>query len=65
MKLAEVYKVIKEMDSSILGGGTPTDTLNTADTFAPGDNRIPAVLGKIQRRIGGNRKKRKSKKLKR
>lgn len=65
MKLSEVYKILKEMDSSILGGGMPTDTLNTADTFAPGDNRIPAVLGKVQRRIGGDKKKKKRKKTRR
>lgn len=64
MKLSEVYKILREMDSSILGGGMPTDTLNTADTFAPGDYRTPAVLGKVQRRIGGRRKRR-TKKVKR
>ena len=48
----EDYCAAKEEDemTSEIMGGTPSDTLNGDDDYAPGDNRLFSVLGKIQKR---------------
>lgn len=45
-------------------GGAFGDTANisqSSDAYAPGDARVPKVLGTVQRRVGLSRKKRKKK----
>ena len=64
-KLADIYtnKILVEdmTDNGVLGGGSGDQELENEDEFAPGDNRIPFVMG-IQSRKGPVKKK-KSKKL--
>lgn len=67
-KIAEIYenKVLIEMDVGSVVGGTPTSggNLENADEYAPNDNRIPYVMGRIQSRTGKVGKKlKKGKKL--
>lgn len=63
MKLEKLYKLIKETDSSVLGGAAVSDLLGTSDGFATGDYRLPKVIGGIQRRIPARKKKKKLRKL--
>ena len=66
------FKVLKE--DNIAGGGGSLGTgsgfdpskgdIDSADWYAPGDARVPKVLGKVQTRKGtaGGKKKKKKKK---
>jgi hypothetical protein len=53
-KLSKLYeeKVLVEMDVDSVMGGAPTSggSLENADDYAPGDTRVPKVLGTIQTR---------------
>ena len=66
-KIADLYQDIlnEDMDvGGILGGAAFSDDLGeeNADDYAPGDNRIPKLLGKVQTRKGVAKKTKKSKK---
>lgn len=65
--LSDIYenKVLVEMDVGGVVGGMPTSggNLENADDYAPNDNRIPYVMGRIQSRTGLVKKGKKSKKL--
>lgn len=65
--LADIYenKVLVEMDVGGVVGGMPTSggNLENTDDYAPNDNRIPYVMGRIQSRTGLVQKGKKSKKL--
>jgi hypothetical protein len=66
-KIAEIYtnKVLVEdmTDGGVLGGGGgDINDLENDDDYAPGDNRIPYVMG-IQSRKGPVKKGKKKKKL--
>lgn len=70
-KIADIYQEILEEDMNsggLLGGVAPADaitSLNNKDNYAPGDTRIPKVLGRgvVQTRKGAiKRKVRKNKK---
>lgn len=66
MTLDELFKLLNEMDSSVLGGCTASHNLLTpGDTYAPEDNRLPRLLGGVQRRIKAKKKKKKTSDLKR
>lgn len=62
-KLAEIYEnsILIEMDVGGIMGGEPTSggNLENTDEYAPNDNRIPYVMGRIQSRTGkvGTQKK--------
>lgn len=45
-------KVVEEdeMNVTTLNPGAPIDNLESGDFYAPGDFRIPKILGKVQRR---------------
>lgn len=66
--ISELYieKVLVEdsgMDSGgVLGGGDGSLDLENEDDYAPGDNRVPHILG-ISTRRGKLKKKKKGKKL--
>lgn len=67
-KLAEIYEksILIEMDAGGVMGGEPTSggNLENADDYAPNDNRIPYIMGRIQSRTGKvGKKPKKSKKL--
>jgi hypothetical protein len=67
-KIAELYenKVLVEMDVGGVTGGVPTSggNLENVDDYAPNDNRIPYVMGRIQSRTGKvGKKDKKGKKL--
>lgn len=67
--LSDIYenKVLVEMDVGSVVGGVPTSggNLENADDYAPNDNRIPYVMGRIQSRTGkvGKKKKKVARKL--
>ena len=66
-KLAEIYtnKVLVEdmSDGGVLGGGNSDLELENEDEYAPGDNRIPFIMGRTQSRKGPVKKGKKKKKL--
>lgn len=53
-------------EDNIAGSGGPlgswTSSQFSGDTYAPGDSRIPKVLGGVQRRAGVKKKRKKKKK---
>jgi hypothetical protein len=67
--LSDIYenKVLVEMDVGSITGGSLTSggNLENADDYAPNDNRIPYVMGRIQSRTGkvGKKKKKVARKL--
>ena len=66
--LANIYEnnILVEMDVGGIMGGLPTSggNLENADDYAPNDNRIPYVMGRIQSRTGKvGKNKKKNKKL--
>lgn len=56
-------ELINEMDVGGMMGGTPTSggALENSDSYAPGDTRIPKMLGSVQTRNGETKKKKKKK----
>ena len=54
--LSNIYseKVLVEMDVGGVMGGSPTSggSIETGDNYAPGDTRIPKLLGGVQTRKG-------------
>lgn len=67
-KIVKIYesKILIEMDAGdVLGGGDFPDTLENQDNYAPGDNRIPYLIG-VQTRNGMvKRRKKKAKRSRR
>ena len=65
------YNILKEdMTSTIIGGGGAASVNNTTgltktDGYAPGDHRLPHILGDKNKKKGKKGKKRKIKALKR
>ena len=55
-KLSQLYteKVLVEMDVDGVMGGSPTtdDDLENHDDYAPGDSRIPKLIGNVITRKG-------------
>lgn len=53
-KLSKIYeeKVLIEMDVNSVMGGFPTSggSLENGDDYAPGDTRVPKILGNVQTR---------------
>ena len=68
-KLADIYveNILIEMDAGSVMGGTPTSggSIENTDDYAPGDTRIPKLLGDVQTRKGKVKKKSSKKKKKR
>lgn len=64
-ELAEIYQtILEEMDSSdVFGDVSHEAALENEDTYAPGDNRYPYLMGLQTRggKVGKGRKKKKSK----
>ena len=59
--LSNIYSesVLIEMDVDSVMGGSPTlgGELENGDNYAPGDTRIPKLLGDVQTRKGKAKKK--------
>ncbi len=54
-KLSQLYteKVLVEMDiDGVMGGSPTTDDLENQDDYAPGDSRIPKLIGNVITRKG-------------
>lgn len=54
-KLIKLYteKVLVEMDvNDVMGGSATTDDLENHDDYAPGDSRIPKLIGNVITRKG-------------
>lgn len=63
-KLSKLYteKVLVEMDVyGVLGDSPQSDELENQDDYAPGDNRIPTLIGNVITRKGAVPKKKKRK----
>ena len=58
-----INKILSELTVADAGiGGLEELPYTSSDTYAPGDNRLPKVLGKIISRKGVVKKKRKKRK---
>ena len=63
MTLDYLFKLLNEMDSSVLGGCTASHNLLTpGDTYAPEDNRLPQLLGGVRKRLMTKKKEKNKKK---
>ena len=67
-RLSELYEsTLVEMDvSSVMGGDVETLSLENEDDYAPDDNRVPYLMGRIQSRtvsVKKNKKKKTSRKV--
>ena len=60
-QLGDIYdEIINEMESiDVLGPFVTHNRLENEDDYAPGDNRIPKLLGGVQTRKGIIKKKKK------
>lgn len=66
-RFAKYFKKVLEeaMTAGDLGsGGFAPNASTSGDTYAPGDARVPKVLGKVQKRADLDPKKKKKKKKK-
>ena len=63
-KLSELCDLILEMETGdVFGQVVQDNSLENKDTYAPGDNRIPSILGGYSRR-GKLKNRKKSRKMK-
>lgn len=51
-KFSNLYQqIIENITTSSAGvGSTQTSTIQSSDTYAPGDSRVPSILGKKSKR---------------
>ena len=64
-KLSDIYLesvLVEDMTVGDMVGGSPTSggSIENIDSYAPGDTRIPKILGGVQTRNGMKKKKKKS-----